>query len=51
MGILKLNLVKIFECFYCVDKVWMCKLGGIGLGFVIVKEIIEVYDGCIWVDS
>lgn len=32
------------ECFYCVDKVCFCDMGGSGLGFVIVKYVFVYYD-------
>lgn len=51
IGIFINKVDKIFDRFYCVDKVCMCKMGGIGLGLVILKEIVEVYNGCIWVNS
>lgn len=51
IGIFINKVDKIFDWFYCVDKVCMCKMGGIGLGLVILKEIVEVYNGCIWVNS
>lgn len=51
IGILKKDVEKVFDCFYRVDKVRMRKFGGIGLGLVIVREMVQVYGGDIWVDS
>lgn len=51
IGIQKEEILCIFECFYCVDKDRSRNLGGIGLGFVIVKYLIEVYEGKIDVKS
>lgn len=34
-----------FIKFYRVDNFDMCKIGGMGLGLVIVKEIVKVYGG------
>jgi signal transduction histidine kinase len=38
---------KVFELFYKVDK----KSEGTGAGLAIVKRIIEVHGGCIWIES
>jgi signal transduction histidine kinase len=38
---------KVFELFYKVDK----KSEGAGAGLAIVKRIIEVHGGCIWIES
>ena len=38
---------KVFELFYKVDK----KSEGTGVGLAIVKRIIEVHGGCIWIES
>lgn len=46
------DILYLFECFYKVDKVRKCgKVVGIGIGFVIVKNIVEVYNGKILVES
>lgn len=41
----------LFECFYWVDKGCLCKLGGIGLGLVIVKNVVILYGGIIFVKN
>jgi signal transduction histidine kinase len=38
---------KVFELFYKVDK----KIEGTGAGLAIVKRIIEVHGGSIWIES
>lgn len=50
-GILEEDLLFIFEWFYKVDKVWIRGRVGIGFGLVIVKNIVEVYNGLIMVYS
>lgn len=50
LGVLDEDLVNVFDWFFCVDKVCLWEMGGIGLGFVIVWEVIEVYGGWIWVE-
>lgn len=50
-GILFEDFFYIFDCFYCVDKVRIWFIGGIGLGLFIVKEIVELYGGNIIVMS
>lgn len=47
--IFNVDLFYLFECFYKVDKNWM--MIGIGLGFVIVKFIVEKYGGIVIVES
>lgn len=51
LGIFEEDLFFIFECFYKVDKVRIRGRVGIGFGFVIVKNIVEVYGGLIVVYS
>lgn len=45
---IELNYLNCFiECFYCVDKVCFCKIGGFGLGFFIVKYVLSYYNFCL----
>lgn len=37
----------LMECFYCVDKVCSCIIGGFGLGLVIIKYVFICYDSCL----
>jgi len=45
------QLERIFERFYQVDGSIKRKYGGMGLGLALVKEIVEVYGGCVTVES
>jgi signal transduction histidine kinase len=47
VGIDKSQHEKVFELFYTVDKSGK----GTGAGLAIVKRIIEVHDGRIWIES
>ncbi len=47
IGIERSQHKKVFELFYKVDK----KSGGTGVGMAIVKRIIEVHGGRIWIES
>lgn len=43
--ILVLDLLNIFDRFYRVEKLRNRNVGGFGLGFVIIKNIVNLYDG------
>lgn len=51
-GIPEKSLNKIFDKFYRVtDNEYVQEITGSGLGLSLVKEIIELHDGSIWVES
>lgn len=51
LGIPRKDLGRIFDRFFRVDKARSRKQGGTGLGLAISKEVINMLDGQIWVDS
>lgn len=50
-GIFEDYLDKIFNCFYQLDDLVICRIGGIGIGLVLVKELVELMEGYIFVES
>ncbi|MCP0887163.1 cell wall metabolism sensor histidine kinase WalK [Ligilactobacillus sp. WILCCON 0076] len=51
LGIPKKDLGHVFDRFFRVDKARSRAQGGTGLGLAISKEVIEMHNGKIWVDS
>lgn len=50
-GISPMDLLKIFDQFYRVDKSHSSRISGFGLGLTIVKKIVEIHDGTISASS
>ena len=50
-GIPEEQLEHIFEKFYQVDGTSTRKFGGNGLGLAIAKNIIDLHEGKLWVES
>ena len=51
IGLAKENLEKIFEKFSQLDSSTTRVAGGLGLGLVFAKEIVEAHGGKIWAES
>ena len=50
-GVPKMDVAKIFERFYRVDKGRSRDTGGTGLGLSIVKHIIDLHNGRVWAEN
>ena len=51
IGIAGENLERVFDKFYQVDSSYTRKVGGLGLGLTVAREIIEAHGGKIWAES
>lgn len=51
IGISSENQEKIFDKFYQIDSSSTREVGGTGLGLTIVKSIVELHGGRVWVES
>ena len=50
-GIAEEDIPHLFQKFYRVDNTATREIGGTGLGLYISKQIVELFDGKIWVES
>jgi signal transduction histidine kinase len=51
LGIPEEDIRHLFEKFYRVDSSATRTIGGTGLGLFISRQIVELYNGRIWVES
>lgn len=51
VGISKEDQLRIFERFYQVRPDHLAGHGGLGLGLTIIKQLIELHNGQVWVES
>ena len=51
IGIPSAHLERIFHRFYRVDTSLTREVNGLGLGLAICKQIVELHDGMLWVES
>ncbi len=51
VGVARAELDKIFERFYRTENVLKTEAGGTGLGLVLVRALIKLHGGQIWVES
>ena len=51
LGLSPQNVKKVWEKFYRVDASYTADIEGTGLGLVIVKMIVELHGGSVWIDS
>jgi two-component system phosphate regulon sensor histidine kinase PhoR len=51
MGIPQDHLSKVFDLFHRIDNRDTRKVGGTGIGLFLVKHLVEVHGGKIWVES
>ena len=51
IGMPEAELENVFESFYQIDSAAQRKSGGSGLGLNVCREIVEHYQGRIWVES
>ena len=51
MGIPKEQLPKMFQRFHRVDNRDTREIGGTGIGLFLVKNLVEIHHGKIWIES
>lgn len=51
IGISKENLPKVFDKFYQIEERASTDINGTGIGLSVVKEIVQLHGGKIWVES
>ena len=51
VGIPKEETSRIFDRFYRLNNQNPAKRGGMGMGLTVVKELVELHNGRVWVES
>jgi len=51
IGVPQADLPHLFERFYRADNVGLAKIGGLGIGLYVVKQIVELHGGEVMVES